>query len=129
MTADDGTQPFSWEDYLTLAKELSQRTDIASQRSAVSRAYYAVFHAARHIVVHVRDVQIGRHDAHTAVWRYFCNKRPGQRRIENKIGLNGQRLRALRNGADYEDNFPIAMVTDAIELAERTISALKDLPS
>ena len=37
-----------WNNYLTLADELAKRTDNeAALRSAISRAYYAAFHAVR----------------------------------------------------------------------------------
>jgi uncharacterized protein (UPF0332 family) len=46
--------PFDWNDYLTIAKEFKTRTDgqtpsnlnEAMQRTAVSRAYYSMFHLA-----------------------------------------------------------------------------------
>jgi hypothetical protein len=38
--------PFDWADYLKLAEELAARTDEASKRSAISRAYYFVFNTA-----------------------------------------------------------------------------------
>jgi hypothetical protein len=37
---------FDWADYLKLAEELAARTDEASKRSAISRAYYFVFNTA-----------------------------------------------------------------------------------
>ena len=46
--------PFNWNDYLTVARELKTRTDgqpvsnlnEAMRRSAISRAYYSVYHLA-----------------------------------------------------------------------------------
>ena len=38
--------PFEWAMYLTLAEELATRPDEASQRTAISRAYYFVFNLA-----------------------------------------------------------------------------------
>jgi len=35
--------PFDWKQYLSLADELSKRSEEAALRSAVSRAYYAAF--------------------------------------------------------------------------------------
>jgi hypothetical protein len=34
---------FRWEEYLVLAKELSQKGGEAATRSAISRAYYAAY--------------------------------------------------------------------------------------
>lgn len=39
-------QPFNWNGYFTLANELARRADEASRRSAISRAYYYVYHLA-----------------------------------------------------------------------------------
>ena len=38
--------PFDWSEFLTLADELGKRADEASLRSALSRAYYYVYHLA-----------------------------------------------------------------------------------
>jgi hypothetical protein len=38
---------FDWREFLDLARELSDRTDEASQRTAISRAYFAALGAAR----------------------------------------------------------------------------------
>jgi hypothetical protein len=41
---------FYWLDYLDLARRLANDLEEASQRSSISRAYYAAFHTAkRHI--------------------------------------------------------------------------------
>jgi hypothetical protein len=40
-------QPFSWPDYLTLANELSIRSEEYCLRTAISRTYYFVYHLAR----------------------------------------------------------------------------------
>ena len=38
--------PFDWNQFLTLARTLSENADEASLRSAVSRAYYCAFNTA-----------------------------------------------------------------------------------
>ena len=38
--------PFDWNEFLTLARELAAKTDDASKRTAISRAYYCVFNLA-----------------------------------------------------------------------------------
>ena len=40
------TQPFDWCAYFLLARELAERQDEASLRSALSRAYYYIYHLA-----------------------------------------------------------------------------------
>jgi len=42
--------PIKPEDFLELAKQLASRRDEASLRTAVNRAYYALFHNGRRIV-------------------------------------------------------------------------------
>ena len=39
--------PFDWTEYARLAEELGTRPDEASLRTAISRAYYSVYHQAR----------------------------------------------------------------------------------
>ena len=39
-------EQFNWYGYLQLAEELGKRSDEASLRSALSRAYYYVYHLA-----------------------------------------------------------------------------------
>ena len=39
--------PFDWTEYARLAEELGTRADEASLRTAISRAYYSVYHQAR----------------------------------------------------------------------------------
>jgi hypothetical protein len=38
---------FDWTSYFVLARELAKRPEEASRRTAVSRAYYAIFNKAR----------------------------------------------------------------------------------
>ena len=40
------TPAFDWAEFLTLANELSGHVDEASHRTAISRAYYCVYHKA-----------------------------------------------------------------------------------
>jgi hypothetical protein len=40
-------QPFNWSGYLQLAEELAERRDEASMRSALSRAYYYIYHLGK----------------------------------------------------------------------------------
>jgi len=37
---------FDWSEYLRLARDLSANADEASQRTAISRAYYCIYHMA-----------------------------------------------------------------------------------
>jgi len=90
---------FDWSDYLALARTLATG-DEAHQRSAISRAYYAAFHAARRLVERAHpEVRVPRHGGnHEIVWAAL---RDGTR-VERVAAIHGTRLRMLRAKADYE---------------------------
>lgn len=116
---------FDWVKYLTLAEELATRNqDEAALRSAVSRAYYAVFCTARgHL--RLQRVEVPRKAPHDFVWNHYRHA-GGLRR---QIGLDGDRLKKNRNLADYEDSpFDLAgKVKDSIETARESLNALRNL--
>lgn len=91
---------FAWPDYLVLAQHLAQRDDEASQRSAISRAYYAAFHVARrHVMQTHPEVILPRHGAvHDVVWTTLERGA----REERAAAHGGKRLRQKRTLADYE---------------------------
>ena len=84
---------FDWPDYLALASKLTGG-DEASQRTAISRAYYAAFHAARRHVQHAHpDVRLPRHGGvHDEVWRAL----EGGSREERSAAFSGRRLKDKR---------------------------------
>jgi len=118
---------FDWAQYLVLAEELVlRRDDEAALRSAVSRAYYAVFCRARN-----RLRQEGAHipktgKAHTVVWNRY---REAAEECRRSIGTTGDRLRRSRNKADYNDEFPrlVTVVEDTISKAKRLLESLENL--
>jgi uncharacterized protein (UPF0332 family) len=92
---------FDWAKYLVLAKELSSDPTEEKQRSAISRAYYAVFGIA---LGHLRTrgyVFSATGEAHTLVWQKFLYAR----RECRKLGIIGDRLRKRRTKADYDLDF------------------------
>jgi hypothetical protein len=91
---------FDWLDYLELARRLAQGHDEASQRSAISRSYYAAFHVARRHVERIHpDVTLPRHGAvHDVVWTTLERGR----REERAAAHGGKRLRQKRTLADYQ---------------------------
>lgn len=94
--------PFDWEEYLELAERLvGQRGDVAAERSAISRAYYAVFHEAAHYYTRNGERLAFTGEDHHAVWDWFKRSRPYER-----IGINGERLKRSRRKADYDGSFP-----------------------
>lgn len=95
--------PFDWEEFLEFAEEqVRGRGNPAADRSAISRAYYAVFHEAKNYYVQRggRLTYLG--DDHGIVARWF---RESKVRDQRRIGFWIQELREKRRDADYEDRF------------------------
>ena len=91
--------PFDWRDYLGLAQELSQRQDEAALRSAISRAYYAVFCSARvYLEKQGTIVSTMGPDSHTQVWNAFQRKGIAAKAIYQR----GKSLKYRRQKADYD---------------------------
>lgn len=108
---------FDWAKYLILAEELQVRgEDEAALRSALSRAYYAVFCKARNRLLQ-EGISIPRTgNAHKMVWEGYRKAGDIHRR---DIGTKGDRLRRSRNKADYDDEFPSV----AVEVRRNVTSA------
>lgn len=106
---------FQWRSYFDLALELSQRTEEeAALRSAISRAYYAVYCTARDSL---SERPLG--TAHRPVWEAF---RSSGNRDRRRVGNKGSALQRTREQADYESSVPDIQrtarkaLTDAEEL-------------
>lgn len=118
---------FNWNDYFDLAHELRQCDGEAHQRSAVSRAYYAIFHHARYKLIFWYEWNPPEDESdHTYLWETFLKKEDSQ---SKQIGQFGDRLRGVRNRMDYDSD--IANVSDVVEVAminaERLKNALSSL--
>lgn len=115
-----------WSTYLDLARELAEQNTEAHQRSAVSRAYYAMYCTARDMLEIVGDFnppQCG--SDHVYLWNTFAEE--PYRAIP--VRDLGQRLRQARTQADYDNyisNLP-SFVESAILDAEELKDALEDL--
>lgn len=117
---------FDWIEYFDLACSLAQREDEASQRSAVSRAYYAAFCSARN-KLRREGLQIPETgEAHRLVWERYESHTDKDRR---SIGQNGKRLKRQRTKVDYDDEVERLdqVVKDAMTKAEHLISILRSL--
>ena len=127
--SDESPEPeFGWSDFLELARELGERDDEASLRSAVSRAYYATFNTARQVLDHLDpDYSMMRsRDSHQEVWNRVQNLRRRQAKTAHR---SGRSLLSKRKVADYDfavDGWP-KRTELAVSEAERAISALSDL--
>jgi uncharacterized protein (UPF0332 family) len=112
---------FDWTLYLLLAQSLAQASDEASQRSAVSRAYYAIFNKAR-LMLEYEGIPISdTGKAHADVWRTLEAAGKGRRRL----GQEGKRLRDMRRKADYETK--VASLDKVTEDAMKTAGDLNRL--
>ncbi len=110
---------FDWAEFLTLAKELAQRSDEASLRSAVSRAYYAVFGKARALLKAEGVSLVSNATDHARVWEAFRSSTDDARYY---IGVDGMALRNSRNRADYN-----VEVTDIKFRAPRAVRKAEDI--
>jgi len=107
---------FNWAEYLELAERLCKSNDEASQRSAISRAYYSAFHAAnnRALANNYRRSEDG--TTHQSLWSYY-ERNPNEEC--QRIAIIGKRLLEKRVRADYRDTY--ARIGE--ELAEVLINA------
>jgi uncharacterized protein (UPF0332 family) len=119
-----------WFLYYDLALEWVENDREAHKRSAVSRAYYAMFCTARnelkdHINDDYKPPECG--SEHMYVWNLYKEDR--HPRGTRQIGVLGNRLRLHRNRADYDDvilNFP-DLVEDAMDSAAELREHLEGL--
>jgi uncharacterized protein (UPF0332 family) len=111
-------------DFFALAGQLHRMQDEAAWRSAVSRAYYAAFHAAREFFVSMRFVVARSDKAHAYLWLRLqnCKDLPLER-----AGSELNDLRNERNKADYDFQLPLVQqrAGQLILTAERIILALE----
>ena len=113
----------NWRDFLLLASRLAAETTEADWRTAVSRAYYAVFHVARHLLSDLKFTVPRADRAHQ--YLVFRLSNSGETVVE-QAGRDLDTLRRLRNRADY-DAMPALTQPQAVaaaQLAEGIIQAL-----
>ncbi len=93
---------FDWSGYLKLAEELGNRPDEASLRSALSRAYYYVYHLALNRAEANRFQPLQGEGTHTQLWRLY-KKNPEPACLA--LALIAERLKEKRERADYRSQF------------------------
>jgi uncharacterized protein (UPF0332 family) len=115
-------------DFLDTARHLSGRNGEADRRSAVSRAYYAVFHASRDLLTALRFQTPRADKAHNYLYVRLNNC--GERRVED-AAFRLDNLRGARNQADYDVHRPLPpnAPADAIADAEIILQTLDNLSS
>jgi uncharacterized protein (UPF0332 family) len=91
---------FDWSEYLTLARQLAAGANEAALRSAISRAYYCIYHKALD-----RAISSGYVDArsHQTLWALYGGNPD---RLCRKLSDLGSRMKKERVSADYEPIVP-----------------------
>ena len=119
---------FEWLEYIKLAEQLAQNADEASQRTAISRAYYYVYHAAnnRALANNYKRPEDGG-GSHNNLWSHYeRNTDPDCRRV----AFLGKRLHEKRVRADYRDTY--VRISDEMGTvlldAKRCASMIEALP-
>lgn len=114
--------PFNWTGYFKLAEELARRPDEASLRSAISRAYYYIYHLALTRAEANDFVALSGEATHSQSWRVFSHSpEPGCM----KLAQIASRLKEKRERADYRPYYARLgedvpeMLADAEEFAAR----------
>lgn len=120
--------PFDWPDYLKVAREVSTQSTEGHWRAAVSRAYYAAYHAAKDFVEVTTGVEcrapIGT-GSHEYVWLQV-DELITRYKIISDAGIEGDRLRIQRTVADYEKSSRI-VGTDARKAIHRASNIISQL--
>jgi len=110
-------------EFLTVANRLAGAGTEAEWRSAISRAYYAAFHAARELMEDLRFAVPRADRAHAYLSRRLANCGHPQ---TQQAGMDLNALRGDRNQADYDLHrsvtAPLAMLH--VRLAEQIVRVL-----
>jgi uncharacterized protein (UPF0332 family) len=111
-------------DLLDVADVLVTGAHEAEWRSAGSRAYYAAFHAARHLLRACGFDVPRAEQAHAYLWLRLANSgHPDVQQAGNELN----ELRQARNRADYdvEGDFPHTPAACYVQLAESLLTLLQ----
>lgn len=123
---------FDWSDYLSLARALGGEDVVATEearlRSAISRAYYAVYGTARTIARSCDGYrQQSTETSHQGLINHFKNSPD---RARKAVGANLERLRRNRVSADYDLRFQGNLrfeVKTTLSLASSVLQQLESL--
>jgi uncharacterized protein (UPF0332 family) len=113
----------NWRDFLPLATQLAAGATEAEWRSAVSRAYYTIFHVARRLLSDLHFTVPRADRAHQ--YLVFRLSNCGDAGVE-QAGRDLDTLRRLRNRADYDDVPALgqAQAAAAVQLASLVVASL-----
>lgn len=115
---------FNWNDYLTLANALSTNGDEASQRSAISRAYYSAFHAA---TIHAAPNGYSER-SHGRLWKMYQTDSDLNAR---RLSVLGNQMKKAREDADYVAQVSRVsdVMTDQLARANQFAAVLAQVPA
>src|SRR5439155_114820 len=112
----------NWRDFLPLANRLATAASEADWRTAMSRAYYAAFHVARHLFSDLNFAVPRADRAHQ--YLVFRLSNSGESSVE-QVGRDLETLRRLRNRADYDETPPFTQPqAAAVRIAGSIIQGL-----
>ncbi len=115
---------FDWEEFLAFAERLVERdVEEVALRTAISRAYYAVYHRAS---TYIRDNDLlpaGEGLTHRKVWDTL---QAASERRRFDIGSRGRRLQRRRTSADYHNPYP-GDIQDAARFSVNEARSMLDL--
>lgn len=119
---------FDWAALLPLAERIlaASPDDEAAQRTAINRAYYALFNVAKAHLVQEGTAIPPKGAAHELVWGSFQSAPRGARRLIAQISF---RLLRLRHFADYEASYPGVgrVAATAVRRARQGAEAIRNL--
>jgi uncharacterized protein (UPF0332 family) len=116
---------FEWEALLRLAERMLEAApdDESTQRTAINRAYYALFNVAKGPLLAEGVAIPSMGVAHEIVWQAYHAAGRGPRR---KIAQIGFRLLRLRGRADYESEYPDA-ASDSVFAVRRSKEGIESI--
>lgn len=115
---------FDWNEFKILAEKLKDEKHEASQRTAISRLYYAIYWKAR-IQIESKGYVYDRYQSsHKQIWNAYLSKSDPNNK---DIGKKGDELHKKRIKADYLDEIRKLnnLVEDSFLVANEIIEALK----
>ena len=114
---------FDWDEFKVLATRLKAENNEASQRTAISRVYYAIYWNARNYLVKTGYRYDRNKSAHKQIWDEYLYKRD----LESiGIGKKGKELHGYRIKADYHGEIRRLpdVVEDSFDVAEKVMNEL-----
>lgn len=114
---------FDFREFFLLADELVGRVDESARRSGVSRAYYALLHAAYAALPPHARATVNPGGVHRTLWNLYA---VSSQSASRRIGGVGFRLRDLRVACDYQASAIIssADARTAVSSARRAFDLL-----